>query len=114
MRYALRINGITNLALMKIDVLSGFKEIKVCTAYELDGQTIKDYPVSPGDLERAKPIYESLPGWTEDISVVKNVKDLPKNCQDYVQFIGKELATPIDVLSVGPGRDQTLWLKPLF
>jgi adenylosuccinate synthase len=114
MRYALRINGITNLALMKIDVLSGFKEIKVCTAYELDGQTIKDYPVSPGDLERAKPVYESLAGWTEDISVVKNVKDLPKNCQDYVQFIGKELATPIDVLSVGPGRDQTLWLKPLF
>jgi len=114
LRYALRINGITNLALMKIDVLSGFKEIKVCTAYELDGQTIKDYPVSPGDLERAKPIYESLPGWTEDISVVKNIKDLPKNAQDYAQFIGKELATPIDVLSVGPGRDQTLWLKPLF
>ena len=114
LRYALRINGITNLALMKIDVLSGLKEIKVCTSYELDGQIIKDYPVSPGDLERAKPIYESMPGWTEDISIVKNVKDLPKNCQDYAQFIGKELATPIDVLSVGPGRDQTLWLKPLF
>lgn len=114
LRYALRINGITNLALMKIDVLSGLKEIRVCTSYELDGQVIKDYPVSPGDLERAKPIYESLPGWNEDISIVKNVKDLPKNCQDYAQFIGNELATPIDVLSVGPGRDQTLWLKPLF
>ena len=114
LRYALRINGITNLALMKMDVLSGMKEIKVCTSYELDGQVIKDYPVSPGDLERAKPIYETLPGWSEDISIVKNIKDLPKNCQDYAQFIGKELATPIDVLSVGPGRDQTLWLKPLF
>lgn len=114
LRYALRINGITNLALMKIDVLSGLKEIKVCTAYELDGQVIKDYPVSPGDLERAKPIYESLPGWSEDISIVKNIKDLPKNTHDYAQFIGKELATPIDVMSVGPGRDQTLWLKPLF
>lgn len=114
LRYALRINGITNLALMKLDVLSGFKEIKVCTAYELDGQIIKDYPVSPGDLERAHPVYESLPGWNEDITVVKNIKDLPKNAQDYAQFIGKELATPIDVLSVGPGRDQTLWLRPLF
>ncbi len=114
MKYALRTNGITSLALMKLDVLSGLKEIRVCTAYELDGQVIKDYPVSPGDLERVRPVYESLPGWNEDITVVKNVKDLPKNVQDYVQFIGKELATPIDVLSVGPGREQTLWLKPLF
>jgi adenylosuccinate synthase len=114
MRYALRINGITNLALMKMDVLSGLKEISICTAYELDGQVIKDYPVSPGDLERVKPVYETLPGWSDDISVVKNIKDLPKNAQDYIQFIGKELATPIDVVSVGPGREQTLWLKPLF
>lgn len=114
LRYALRINGITNLALMKLDVLSGMKEIQVCTSYELDGQVIKDYPVSPGDLERAQPIYETLPGWMDDITVVKNVKDLPKNAQDYAQFIGKELATPMDVISVGPGRDQTLWLKPLF
>ncbi|OFZ18240.1 MAG: adenylosuccinate synthase [Bdellovibrionales bacterium RBG_16_40_8] len=114
LRYALRINGITSLALMKLDVLSGFKEIKICTAYELDGQIVKDYPVSPGDLERAKPIYQSLSGWNEDISNIKNVKDLPKNTHDYAQFIGSELATPIDVLSVGPGRDQTLWLKPLF
>lgn len=114
LKYALRINGITSIALMKMDVLSGFKEIKVCTAYELDGQLIKDYPVSPGDLERAKPVYETLPGWNEDITVVKSVKDLPRNAQDYIQFIGKELATPIDVVSVGPGREQTLWLKPLF
>lgn len=114
MKYALRMNGITSLALMKLDVLSGMKEIKICTAYELDGQVIKDYPVSPGDLERVKPIYETLPGWTEDITVVKNIKDLPKNVQDYAQFVGKELATPIDVLSVGAGREQTLWLKPLF
>jgi adenylosuccinate synthase len=114
LKYALRINGITSIALMKMDVLSGFKDIKVCTSYELDGQLIKDYPVSPGDLERAKPVYETLPGWTEDITVLKNVKDLPRNAQDYIQFIGKELATPIDVVSVGPGREQTLWLKPLF
>lgn len=114
LKYACRVNGITSIALMKIDVLSGHKEIKVCTAYELDGQTITEYPVSPGDLARAKPIYESLPGWSENLTTARNVKDLPKSTQDYIQFVGQELATPIDVVSVGPGREQTLWLKPLF
>ncbi len=114
LRYALRINGINSISLMKIDVLSGFKEIKVCTAYELDGQTINEYPVSPGELDRVKPIYETKPGWNEDITGVKNVADLPRAAQDYIQFIGTALATPIDVVSVGPGREQTLWLKPLF
>lgn len=114
LKYACRVNGITSIALMKVDVLSGLKELNVCTAYELDGKTITEYPVSPGDLARAKPIYESLPGWTEDLTTARNVKDLPKNTQDYIQFVGQELATPIDVVSVGPGREQTLWLKPLF
>lgn len=114
LRYAFRINGINSISLMKIDVLSGLKEIKVCTAYELDGQKITEYPVSPGDLDRVKPIYESMPGWQEDITTVKNVVDLPRAAQDYIQFIGTALATPIDVVSVGPGREQTLWLKPLF
>lgn len=114
LKYAIRINGITNIALMKIDVLSGLEEIKICTGYELDGETITEYPVTPGALSRAKPIYKSFPGWSEDITQVKNTKDLPKNCQDYIQFVGAELATPIDVVSVGPGREQTLWIRPLF
>lgn len=114
LKYAIRINGITNIALMKIDVLSGFDKIKACTAYELDGQTISEYPVSPGDLARAKPIYKELPGWTEDLSGSKSMKDLPINARDYVHFVGNELGVPIDVVSVGPGRDQTLWIKPLF
>jgi len=114
LRYAIRLNGITNIALMKVDVLSGFKEIKVCTAYELDGQTITDYPVSPGELARAKPIYKSFPGWSENLSQAKSVKDLPRLCQEYVQVVGSELGIPVDMVSVGPGRDQTLWLKPLF
>ena len=114
LKYALRINGITSIALMKMDVLSGLKEIKVCTSYELDGETIKDYPVTPGDLARAKPIYETLSGWNEDISSAKSPKDLPRQAQNYIQFVSSELATPVDVVSVGPGREQTLWLKPLF
>lgn len=114
LKYAIRINGITNLALMKIDVLSGFEELKLCSAYELDGQTITEYPVSPGDLARCKPIYETFKGWSEDLTQVKMLKDLPRYAQEYVNFVGNQLAVPLDVISVGPGRDQTLWVKPLF
>ncbi len=114
LKYAIRINGITNLALMKLDVLSGHKEIEVCTSYKLDGQEIKDLPTSPNELSRIEPLYKILPGWTEDISQVRSIQDLPQAARDYIQFIGNEVATPIDVVSVGPGREQTLWIKPLF
>jgi len=114
LKYAIRLNGITSLALMKLDVLSGFEKIDVCMAYELDGQRITEYPVSPGELARCKPIYETLNGWPEDLTVAKSLKDLPRYAQEYIQFIGKSVAVPIDVVSVGPGRDQTLWIKPLF
>ncbi|MCB0392142.1 MAG: adenylosuccinate synthase [Bdellovibrionales bacterium] len=114
LKYAIRINGITSIALMKIDVLSGLDEIQVCTAYELDGQVIYEFPVSPGDVERVKPIYQSFMGWQEDISAAKEYESLPENLRKYVRFISDSLKTPVDVVSVGPGRDQTLWLKPLF
>jgi adenylosuccinate synthase len=114
LKYAIRLSGITSLALMKLDVLSGFEKIDVCMAYELDGQRITEYPVSPGDLARCKPLYETLNGWKEDLTVAKSLKDLPRYAQEYIQFIGKSVAIPIDVVSVGPGRDQTLWIKPLF
>jgi len=114
LKYAIRINGITNLALMKLDVLSGHKEIEACTSYRLDGQEIKDLPTSTNELSRIEPIYKTLPGWNEDISQVRSIQDLPQPARDYIQFIGNELATPIDVVSVGPGREQTLWIKPLF
>lgn len=114
LKYAIRINGITNIALMKIDVLSGFNDIMVCTAYELDGRNIKEYPVTPGDLARCKPIYQKLSGWKDDISQARHSEDLPKNVRDYIDFISRELETPIDVVSVGPGRDETLWIRPLF
>ena len=102
------------MALMKLDVLSGFDEIKVCTAYELDGQEITEYPVSPGELARCKPKYVTQKGWKEDLTQARSLKDLPRYAQDYVQFLSSSLATPIDVISIGPGRDQTLWIRPLF
>lgn len=114
LKYAIRVNGITNLALMKLDVLSGYDKIEVCTAYRLDGQEIKDMPTSTSELARIEPVYKSLAGWSEDITQVRSIQDLPQAARDYIQFLGTELATPIDVVSVGPGREQTLWIKPLF
>lgn len=114
LKYAIRINGISSIALMKLDVLSSLKEIKVCTHYELDGKRTDEYFVSMEKLERVKPIYKSFPGWGKDISSSKKTEDLPKEALQYVDFIRQETETPIDVISIGPKRKQTLWLRPLF
>lgn len=114
LKYAIRVNGLTSLALMKLDVLSGHEKIEVCTAYRLDGVEIKELPVNSNDLARVEPVYRSLNGWTEDITSVRAIQDLPQSARDFIQFIATEVATPIDVVSVGPGREQTLWIKPLF
>ena len=91
LKYAIRVNGITSLALMKLDVLSGHDKIDVCVAYRLDGQEIKDLPTSPNDLARVECIYKTLNGWSEDITQVRNIQDLPTAARDYVQFIGNEV-----------------------
>ncbi len=114
LKYAIRTNGITHISFMKMDVLSGHKELKVCTAYKLNGEIIKDMPVLSADLEKAEPVYETLPGWDEPLTEAKSIDDLPKTAIDYVDFVAKEVEVPIDVISVGPGREQTLWIKPLF
>jgi adenylosuccinate synthase len=114
LKYAIRTNGITSLALMKIDVLSGFKPIKVCVGYELNGKKITEYPVSPGELASCKPIYQEFEGWDETISSAKKWEELPSTTRKYVEFISKAIDRPIDVVSVGPDRNQTLWLNPLF
>jgi adenylosuccinate synthase len=114
LKYAIRINGITNLALIKMDVLSGFEKVGVCTGYKLNGEILTEFPTSAIELEKAEPILEWLPGWKEDITKINNLKDLPRNATSYIDFVGNQLGTPIDVISVGPGREQTLWVKPLF
>ena len=114
LRYAIRINGITHLALMKLDVLSGLEEIKVCTSYELDGKVIKEFPNLSQSLNRVKPIYKSFPAWSEDLTKVREQKDLPKAALNYVNFISQELRTPVDVISVGSRRKETIWLESLF
>lgn len=114
LKYAIRLNGITNLALMKLDVLSGHDQIGICTAYKLNGETLTEFPTSAADLERVEPVIEYLPGWSQDITKVTQLKDLPRPTTTYIDFIGSQIGTPIDVISVGPGREQTLWVKPLF
>ncbi len=114
LKYAVRINGITNIALMKLDVLSGVDEIKFATHYEIAGKKVEDFPFSIEGLEGATPIYDSLPGWKEDISGCKTLEELPKNAIQYVQHIEKLAGCPIDVVSVGPGRDETIWVNSLF
>lgn len=114
LNYAIRINGITSIALMKIDVLSGFDEIKVCTGYEIDGEVTAHFPTANRELNKIRPVYETLEGWKEDITSVTALDQLPRQAKEYIQYVSSKTATPIDVVSVGPGREQTLWIQPLF
>lgn len=114
LKYAIRLNGITSLALMKLDVLSNHKEIGVCTGYKLNGELLTEFPTSLTDLENIEPVIEYLPGWNQDLTKITSLKDLPRFATQYIDFLGNHLGCPIDVISVGPGREQTLWVKPLF
>ena len=114
LKYSSRINGITHLALMKLDVLSCFKEIPICVAYESKGKTIYDYPVYSSKLNEFKPVYTVLPGWQEDISFMRKFEELPEKAQNYISFIQKELDIPVEVISVGPAREATIWRRSLF
>ncbi len=107
-RYATRINGLTDIFLTKLDVLTGIKEIPVCVAYEVDGKRVEEVPVSQTDFHHAKPIYELFPGWEEDISKVKSFDELPKNARDYVLALEKLSGTRISAIGVGPDRNATI------
>lgn len=106
LRYAVQVNGFTEMVLTKLDVLSGFAELKIAVAYEIDGQRHDFPPGTVHALERAVPVYETLPGWDADISGARSVDDLPAAARDYVRRIADLCETPIPVVSVGPERDQ--------
>ncbi len=107
-RYAVRINGLTDFFLTKLDVLTGWEKIPVCVAYDVDGTRHDELPASQTDFHHAKPIYEYLPGWKEDISKARTITDLPKNAQDYVKYLEEISGAPISAIGVGPGRDETI------
>ncbi|MFC6080366.1 adenylosuccinate synthase [Sphaerisporangium aureirubrum] len=113
-RYATRINGLTDFFLTKLDVLTGLERIPVCVAYDVDGTRHDEIPMTQTEFHHAKPIYEELPGWEEDITGAKTFEDLPKNAQDYVRALEEMSGAPISAIGVGPGRDQTLSLRPLI
>ena len=113
-RYAVRIYGLTDFFLTKLDVLTGWEKIPVCVAYEIDGLRVEELPASQTDFHHAKPIYEYLPGWKENISKAKSVADLPKNAQEYVKFLEKISGAPISAIGVGPGRDETIVVRDLI
>ncbi|GAA1924561.1 adenylosuccinate synthase [Streptantibioticus ferralitis] len=107
-RYATRVNGLTDFFLTKLDVLTGWEEIPVCVAYEIDGQRVEELPYSQSDFHHAKPVYETLPGWSEDISKAKSFDELPKNARAYVKALEEMSGAPISAIGVGPGRDETI------
>jgi adenylosuccinate synthase len=110
-RYAVRINGLTDFFLTKLDVLTGWEKIPVCVAYEIDGKRVEELPASQSDFHHAKPIYEFLPGWSEDISTARKLSDLPINAQGYIKFLETISGAPMSAIGVGPGRDETIQIR---
>ena len=112
-RYATRVNGLTDMFLTKLDVLTGWDEIPVCVAYEVDGQRVDEIPTTQTDFHHAKPIYENLPGWNEDISDARSLEDLPQAARDYVAFLEDASNCRISAIGVGQDRDATIVVHDL-
>jgi adenylosuccinate synthase len=108
LRYAVQVNGLTEMAITKLDVLSRFDLLQVCVAYELDGQSIAAFPTDLTVLARCRPICETLPGWRDEIGLVRDFGDLPQEAQNYVARLEELLGIPASCISVGPGREQTI------
>jgi len=114
LRNAVRLNGLTGIAITKLDVLDGLETVNICTSYEYNGKPVNNFPASLKKLAACKPVYETLPGWSEDISSIKKFEDLPQNTINYLKRVEELIETPINIVSVGPGRDETIMLKNPF
>jgi adenylosuccinate synthase len=111
LKNAVRLNGLSGLAITKLDVLDGLESVRICTAYDYQGELISDFPASLDVLADCKPVYEDLPGWTEDISSLRKLEDFPLNARNYLNRIAELTETDLHIVSVGPDRDQTIVLK---
>ncbi|MFH1139361.1 MAG: adenylosuccinate synthase [Pseudomonadota bacterium] len=111
---AIRLSGIDHLAVTKLDVLTGLDELKICTAYNLDGKKIKYIPADLEAFERCEPVYESMPGWKEDITAARSLSELPKAAQRYLEKAAKLMGAPLGLVSVGPDREATIMLDNPF
>ena len=108
LKYSININGVTKLMMMKGDVLSGFKKVKICTSYQINGIEIDYFPYDT-NADNLKPIFKELPGWDEDLTSITRFSDLPKNFVKYISFLENALEVPIEIVSVGPDRKQTIF-----
>jgi len=113
-RHSIRVNGMTSFALTKLDVLSGLKTIKVCTGYRYKNSLVTEMPANFNVLKNCEPIYDEVPGWSENISKIKKVADLPKAAQDYIRYIEKQTEIPVTILSLGHRRNEAIILKNPF
>jgi len=114
LRNAVRLNGLTGLVITKLDILGGLDVLKVCTGYENQGKIIPDFPSDLKVLAACKPLYETLPGWPEDISKLRNLDNLPQNTTNYIKRIEELTETPVSIVSVGPERDETIIVNNPF
>jgi len=112
--YTSRLNGVTSVALTRLDSLTGFSSVKICVAYELNGKRVTTLPAAINEASNLIPIYEEMPGWSEDVSGVRNINDLPKEALQYVRRIEQLIGAPIDMISVGPERDQAIVTRDIF
>jgi adenylosuccinate synthase len=113
-RYAARVNGVTDFVLTKLDVLTGLEKVPVCVAYDVDGTRHDEMPVNQTDFHHAKPVYEELPGWWEDISGARTLDDLPSNARSYVRAVEEMSGARISTIGVGPGRDESVVVHDLL
>ena len=113
-KYAARVNGITSISFMLLDVLTGFDKIKICTAYKMGDKIINNFPASLEDLAKCEPVYEELDGWNEDLTNIEKFEDLPENAKKYIARIEELIDVNIDLVSVGPNRTQTIIRRNIF
>lgn len=112
-KHANMLNGLTDIVLTKIDVLTGLETLKVCVGYEIDGEVLDFVPSDQADVARAKPVYKEFAGWSEDITKVEKKEDLPQACIDYIDFIESFVGVPVSMISVGPDRVNNIYVKPI-
>jgi len=108
LKHAVRVNGLTEIVLTKIDILSGFDEIKVCTAYKNGDEVLEEFPANFEILEDYEPVYEKFEGWDEDISEIREYENLPENAKNYIEKIEEMVDTQISIIGVGPGREEAI------
>ncbi len=114
LKFSIMVNDLDRLIMTKLDVLGGFKEIKVCIGYELDGKLIESFPSTAQELERVKPVYETLPGWNEEIKGIKDFNHLPENAKRFVRFVEDYLGIKVAMISTGPEREQVVELDRIW